>query len=213
MVEIKKIETDGRSLTKLSHFLSECFPKTNKFTEEFVRWQYVQNPLGAMEGFNAWHEGKIVSHFAGLPIKMMIRGKKRRGLLCINVCTHADHRGGKLFTKLGQETIKYATEHGYDFMIAVPNGNSTHAFLRYFGFYLVSPLVAKVGVGENIFPKERTFDCYKLWDDDQWLWRLQNPANRYQYNPEGIISTPISFFAKTISSWAGVQSEPRQVWD
>lgn len=201
MEEVKRIEIDDNSLAEISRFLSESFPKNEKFTKEFVRWQYAQNPLGQMEGFNAWLDGKIISHFAGLPIEMMMWGKKYKGLLCINVATNIHHRGKRLFTKLAQETIDYATANNFDFMIAVPNANSTHGFLHHFGFYLVAPLNVKVGFGKKIFPTDQQANCYKSWSDSQWQWRLQSPTNSYTYDDQRkVVQSPISFFAKTISS-------------
>lgn len=195
---IKKLDTDVSSLNEITRFLQESFPKNKKFTPDFVKWQYSQNPLGAMEGFNAWDEGKIVSHFAGLPIEMSFYGETKKGLLCINVSTKTEYQGKKLFTQLGQKTIDLATEKGYDFMIAVPNSNSTHAFLKYFGFYLISPLSVKLGVGKNIFSEVQA-ECFKTWSNDQWEWRLSNPANTYRYDKKGFMLSPITFFAESIS--------------
>jgi hypothetical protein len=195
---VKKIEVDEESLLEITGFLNRVFPKNKKFTPEFVRWQYAQNPLGPMAGFNAWDGGQIVSHFAGLPITMNLFGQIRRGLLCINVSTDIRYRGGKIFTLVGEKTIQYAADSGLDFLIAVPNANSTHAFLKYFGFYLISPLSVKVGFGKNIYTDEN-HTCYKCWDDSQWEWRLKNPAGKYAYNKDGILSTPITYFAKSLS--------------
>ncbi|NDW17357.1 GNAT family N-acetyltransferase [Dysgonomonas sp. 216] len=195
---IKKIETDEDSLIEITRFLKETFPKNEKFTLDFIRWQYAENPLGAMEGFNAWDNGRIVSHFAALPIELNLFGAKRKGLLCINVSTNINYRGKKLFTVLGEKTAEYAAENGFDFMIAVPNANSSHGFLKYFGFYLISPLTVKLGFGKNIY-KKTDFNCYKTWDEAQWNWRLKNPANKYCYDAAGIVKTPISFFAQTLS--------------
>lgn len=195
---VELFDVKENSLIEITQFLQETFPKNKKFTPDFVRWQYTQNPLGQMVGFNAFDNGKIISHFAGLPVEMHLFGKVRKGLLCINVSTNINYRGKKFFTILGERTIRHASENGFDFMIAVPNANSTHAFLKYFGFYLISPLSAKVGIGNNIYP-EKEFNCYKNWDENQWRWRLNNPTNRYHYNKKGLISTPIAYFAKTIS--------------
>jgi hypothetical protein len=123
-----------------------------------------------MVGFDAWDKGRIVSHFAGLPIEMSLFGKIRRGLLCINVSTSIPYRGKKLFTVLGEKTAQYASNNGFEFMIAVPNANSTHAFLKYFGFYLIARLSAQVGFGQNIY-SDKKFNCYKCWDESQWAWR------------------------------------------
>lgn len=199
---IKEIDVNEESLLKISDFLNECFPKSKKFSVDFVRWQYTQNPLGSMVGFNAWDGKKIISHFAGLPIMLNLFGKIRKGLLCINVSTNANYQGQKLFTTLGEKTIEYAAKNGFDFIIAVPNANSTHAFLKYFGFYLISPLTVRLGFGKNIY-NDKAYNCFKYWDSDQWAWRLNNPTNTYFCDKKGIVSSPISFFAKTIS-----KSEP-----
>jgi len=195
---VKRIAIDDKSLKEITRFLKETFPKNEKFSIDFIRWQYAENPLGQMEGFNAWDGDRIVSHFAGLPLEMSLFGKKRKGLLCINVSTNANYRGKKLFTTVGEKTIEYAKENGFDFMIALPNANSTHAFLKYFGFYLISPLTVKVGFGKNIY-SDNVHKCFRTWDDAQWEWRLNNPTNKYSYGKKSIISTPISFFAKTLS--------------
>lgn len=196
---VKRIDVKEESLLEITRFLKETFPRNKKFTLEFVRWQYAQNPLGQMEGFNAWDGDRIVSHFAGMPFEMNLFEKKRKGLLCINVSTNIHYRGKKLFTAVGEKTVEYAKENGFDFLMAVPNGNSTHGFLKYFGFYLVSQLSAKVGFGNHIY-SAKDFNCLRMWDTKQWEWRLSNPANQYAYDKEGIIFTPISFFAKTLST-------------
>ncbi|NDW09344.1 GNAT family N-acetyltransferase [Dysgonomonas sp. 520] len=195
---LKRIEVDDKALVDITRFLKETFPKNKKFTLDFVRWQYTRNPLGEMFGFNAWDGDKIVSHFAGLPIQLSISGRVRKGLLCINVGTNNQYRGKKLFTLVGEKTIESATQNGFEFMIAVPNANSSHAFLKYFGFYLISQLSVKVGFGKNIYP-DKSFNCYKCWDEEQYKWRLMNPTNKYCFDGKRTISTPISFFAKTLS--------------
>lgn len=195
---IELIDIKEETLSEITRFLQETFPKNNKFTSDFIRWQYAENPEGNMVGFNAWYNGKIVSHFASLPLTMNLFGDRKKGLLCINVSTNIEHRGKKLFTILGEKTIEYAKANDFDFMIAVPNANSTHAFLKYFDFYLISQLSAKVGFGENIYSNQAQ-KCFREWEDKVWEWRLKNPTNKYAYNPKGYVYSPISFFAKTIS--------------
>lgn len=196
---IEVIDTKEESLIEITRFLQESFPKNKKFTLDFVKWQYADNPLGAMLGFNASIHGRIISHFACLPFNMILFGEERRGLLCINVATSAEHRGRKLFTILGEKSIQLAREKGFDFMIAVPNANSSHAFLKYFGFNLISPLTVKVGLGNNIYSKADSLMCCKSWSENQWLWRLSNPANKYAFDNKNMVFSPISFFAKTLS--------------
>lgn len=196
---VDEINVDDKSLENIVSFLQESFPKNKKFSFDFIKWQYTDNPIGKMVGYNALDDkGKIVSHFAGLPIAMSLHGKERKGLLCINVATAEEYRGRKLFTELGTKTMEYAQQNGFDFMIAVPNANSSPGFLKYFGFYLISPLSVELGFGTNIYDN-RIFTCFKTWDIDQLKWRIKNPANKYYRNDDNIIFSPISFFFKTIS--------------
>lgn len=195
---IKKIDISEEGLIEVTRFLKEIFPNNKKFSLDFIRWQYAHNPLGEMIGFNAWDNGRIISHFAALPINMNLFGKLCKGLLCINVSTNINYRGNRLFTILGEKTIEYAKSKGYDFFIAVPNANSTHAFLKYFQFQFISPLSVKVGLGKNIYP-QKAAKCYKIWDDKQWQWRLNNPSNKYAQDKKEIVMSPISFFAKSVS--------------
>ena len=195
---VRKIDISEKSLIEITRFLQETFPTNKKFSLDFIRWQYAKNPLGSMVAFNAYDKDKVISHFAGLPIAMSLFGKAYKGLLCINVSTNENYRGKRLFTILGEKTIQYAKDNDFDFMIAVPNANSTHGFLKYFGFDLIAPLSVKLGTGNNIYTDKKP-NCYKLWDEAQWEWRLKNPTNKYLYNRKGIISTPVAYFFKTIS--------------
>lgn len=194
---IKKIQTDRQSIAEITAFLKDTFKSNTYFSEEFLLWQYTESPVGEIIGYNAYYDNQLVSHFAALPFNMNIYGKVYKGAACINVSTNEKHRGKKLFMKLGLATINYAKEKGLDFIAAVPNANSTHAFLTHFGCKLITSLDVKVGIGSNLYENINKA-CYKQWTQDEWTWRLNNPSNRY-LEKEDKLYTPISFFAKTIS--------------
>lgn len=197
-ITIQPINTaSDDALLELSAFLSRIFPKTDKFNFEFLKWQYRECPDGAMIGFNAYDGTKLISHFAALPLKMSIFGSVYKGAACMNVSTDSDYRGKMLFTKLGQATIDYAKQYDFDFLVAVPNANSTHAFLKYFDFKLISPLTVKVGFGLPKYRQEIA-PVFKVWNSDLLDWRIENPANKY-FVYQNQIQTPISFFAKTVN--------------
>lgn len=197
-IKIQAIDTcSDKKLQELSSFLSKVFPKTDKFSPEFVKWQYRECPDGAMIGFNAYDGDRLVSHFAALPLKMSFYKKIYKGAVSINVSTDPAYQGKKLFTKLGQATVDYAKNNGFDFLLAVPNANSTHAFLKYFDFKIISPLTVRVGFG---LPKYKKIEpnIYKVWNTELMKWRIKNPTNKYFISKDQI-QTPISFFAKSVS--------------
>lgn len=197
-LRIEPLKTDDVSLQELSVFLSKVFPKTTRFNLPFLKWQYASCPDGKMIGTNAYDGDKLVSHFAALPLKMSINGKMYKGAASINVSTDSDYRGQMLFTKLGNATIEYAKQNGFDFMIAVPNANSSHAFLKYFKFDLIAPLTVKVGFGTPSF-NDSSAKAFKVWNNELLNWRLQGSEIKKYAADDKFIYSPISFFAKTIS--------------
>lgn len=188
---IKQVCVDDRSLREIRELLSVVFPKTDKFTFDYLRWQYKDNPLGEIVGFNAYRGDELAAHYVAMPVEMCLFGVRRKGLLSLNTATHPEHQGKRLFSNLAERTYSLAREHGYEYVIGVANGNSTHGFLKNLGFYLVSPLMIKFGFGMNLFPDSLP-RCYRIWDSKTLEWRLRNPATKYYFN-QGIITSPKCF--------------------
>lgn len=187
---IEPIDISKEGLQKVVQLLKECFPETEKFTEDFLTWQYVQNPCGKVYGFNALLNGEIAAHYATIPVEYSINGKLRKGLLSLNTATGINHRGKKLFKTLAEKTFDTAADAGYDFVIGVANANSTHGFVNKMNFQLVAPLAVKVGVGKV----EGTSSLAELMaaKSDKWLeWRLSNPEHDYTVSTTGIYSESI----------------------
>ena len=176
----KPTTTNEDSLRAVLELLILVFPKTNKFTYEFVKWQYKDNPNGEVVGFDAYAGDVLAAHYATIPVVMNIYGKERKGLLSLNTATHPDHRGKRLFSVLAEKTIELAKERGYEFVIGAANANSTHGFLKKLGFYLISPLDVKIGFGNyKITPAVK---CRVLWSEEAYKWRSSNPSYSYYTN-------------------------------
>jgi hypothetical protein len=197
-IEIRQLEYDEKSLQDVCRLLQKVYPKTSKFTLEYIKWQYLENPNGKAIGFNAYDSDKVVAHYVGLPVRMMIFGKSLKGVVSINTATHPDYRGRRLFYNLAQIQYDYLTKIGFDFSIGPANAQSTNSYLKNLGFYLIAPLEVKVGFGEKIYGGMKNFECYQQYDVPTLKWRLDNPQNKYCVK-KGIISSPLAGFAKTLS--------------
>jgi hypothetical protein len=173
-------EYDDSLLKKVVDLFTDTFYWTKKFTMEYLRWQYIDNPNGKVVSYNAFAEnGELAAHYAAIPIYMLIDGKKERGLLSLNTATHPNHQGHRLFTRLADETYNYASENGYKFVIGVANANSTHGFLKYLKFDFVAPLEFKIGIGD-IFKDSIPDNLNRvLYDKETLLWRLKCPEYKY----------------------------------
>lgn len=185
---IEFVQVDETSLKESQRLLQLVFAEhADKFTYEYLKWQYADNPVGTIVGYNAYWGEVLAAHYVTMPIYLNIDGKKTLGLLSLNTATHPDHRGKRLFTILAEKTYRYAEENGYKFVIGVANANSTHGFIKHLGFSLIGPLTFQVGVGQNIYHRSSyTFQCY--WDKHLLDWRLQNPAMKYFKNGDMVVS-------------------------
>lgn len=195
---IEKVRTDDYAIREATALLNLCFPKSTDIeTYNFVKWEYAENPVGNIVGFNAYLDEELAAHYVTMPIYMNIDGKKTLGLLSLNTATHPNHRGKRLFTILAEKTYEYAAVNGYKFVIGVANANSTHGFIKYLGFKLIGPLTFKVGVGKNLYQRsDYTYSRY--WDKEIIEWRLKNPSYTYYKNGDMIVSPIKPGFKKLI---------------
>ena len=196
--KIEIVKTDTQAIEEIKRLLHLVFSnRVDKFSFEFLKWQYADNPTGAIVGYNAYWGEELAAHYVTMPIYMNVNGQKTLGLLSLNTATHPDHRGKRLFTILAEKTYQYAAENGYKFVIGVANANSTHGFIKHRGFKLIGPLVFKVGVGQNLFQRtDYTFTRY--WDKEIMDWRLKNPSMEYFKNGEMIVSPIKPGFKKLV---------------
>ena len=188
MYDFKQVAIDKHSLLVYSELLSQVFTSTNKFSPQFIEWEYKDNPNGNIIGFNAHYEGKLAAHYVTQPVQAVIDGKVRKGLLSLNTATHPEHQGKKLFTTLAEKTYGLAYNEGYEFVYGVANANSTPGFLKKLGFQLIAPLDAKIGLGQ--LKKKNDEDNYSFrrsWNNDELFWRLNNPSQGYTIKKEQVI--------------------------
>jgi GNAT superfamily N-acetyltransferase len=190
MANYEFIQT-GISESKIKEYsllLSSVFDKSPKYTAEFLKWQYALNPNGCVVGFDAYANGVLAAHYVTIPVIYMIDGVETKGLLSLNTATHQQHQGKGLFTQLATRTYELAKTLGYKFVIGVANQNSTHGFLKKLGFYLISPLDVKLGMGNIKANNTADYIIKPLWDAKSIEWRIQCPGTTYFYNNTTIYS-------------------------
>ncbi len=187
------------SIEAITTLLQITFPTAKKYTKDFVKWQYVQNPVGPMIGYNAYLGSELAAHYALMPIKAFVGGKEEMGLLSLNTATHPEHRGKRLFTVLAQKSYEAAMSLGYSFVIGVANANSTPGFLKKLNFQLVGSLEAKLGFGRiAIKPNNDPVIFEKIWDNESINWRLSNPSLSYKVKRNSISAVTDKFGVQAI---------------
>jgi GNAT superfamily N-acetyltransferase len=179
--DLRAFTHTDEELGRAAALLAEVFPKAG-FTASFLRWQYLENPDGVAQGFNAWDgNGNLAGHYTTIPVRAKLFGAERSGLLSLNTATHPLHSGKGLFTALALDTYDAARSNGHQFVVGVANAASTHGFVSKLGFQLVGPLQAKIGVGTPALGAALTqdMDFERIWSRDHLSWRIANPNGRY----------------------------------
>ena len=195
---IEQVKVDFAALEEILQLMHLAFVgHSEKFSTEYLKWQYADNPVGHIVGFNAYKDDVLAAHYVAMPIYMMIEGKKTLGLLSLNTATHPKHQGKRLFTTLASKTYEYAAENGYKFVIGVANAQSTHGFIKHLRFKLIGPLTFKVGGGLKVYSK-RDFTFIRYWDKELLDWRLKNPSMKYYKNGDVVVSPIKPGFKKLV---------------
>ena len=87
MYYFENVKTCNESISKCTALLKEVFPKMKGLSNEYIRWQYADNPCGQIVGFNALYDEKIVAHYVAQPFTARINGEIKKGLLSLNTAT------------------------------------------------------------------------------------------------------------------------------
>lgn len=163
------IRSEAITESRLQEYLllfQESFPH-QKFSAEYLRWLYFDNPQGVVQGFDAIKDGKIVSHYACIPITI----SNRNGVLSLNSVTLKEFRGLGLFSRLSGETYDKVSEN-YEFVIGVANSKSSDIFIHNLGFKCVGEMNLRFG------DLLRTFDASKNWSETDLNWLSKNPRRK-----------------------------------
>lgn len=153
------------------------FGNEEKFNEHYLRWQYLQNPHGAVIGFDAYHGSELAAHYAVIPRSYQQGAQKFTAALSLNTATHPDHQGKGLFVSLASATYEAAAKSGIQFVLGVANANSVPGFVRRLGFFEVG----QVNLRLNWRAPLRAESALDISLQEEWLtWRFSNPSRRYE---------------------------------
>lgn len=180
MFETRPLDLSERGLKEAATLLARVFPNTNKFSEAYLKWLYLDNPTGQAVGANVYKGDELVTHFVFQPHRSIFHGGEQKALQCLNLATHPDYRGQGLFNQAGVAAVEEARSQSYDHIFAVTNSSSTTLFQKHLNFSMVTPLTVKLGVGKRPeTDKNFSFDYRIAWSKKALAWRLKRPDQKY----------------------------------
>ena len=162
------------------HLMALGFPGAHKFSVEFLRWQYYDNPVGAPLGCNISDGTQLVGHLTGIPIEVTLRGEARLVTVIMNIAVHPAYRGRGLIKTLTEHVIDQSAARGHAGVIGVANQNSVAAFEHKLGFQNIAGLAAHIEWLPHRIVLPRAVEDAEFshrWRDATLTWRMNNPVN------------------------------------
>jgi hypothetical protein len=198
--EFRLFDLSDSELEAASQLLRGVFRHAPYLTPRYLKWQYVDNPDGRAVGCNAWIDGRIVGHCASLPMRAMVEGREKRGVLFLNTAAEQGRWGRKITQGNSDRLFEEAARQGYSFCIAVGNAYSTKPLLTRFA--MMGPLDARIGLGR---PRRRQVSSdpsfARSWSEEALRWRLANPERPYSVRTsDGALSVTAP------TGWPGVRA-------
>lgn len=206
MFTFKRIDLSLTPADKYIELFNECFPKSSRFTINYIDWLYKFNPNGSVFGFDAWNGNDLVAHYACIPAPLKIHGQFVNSLQSINTATKKAYQGKGLFTKLAELTYHHASSQGFDCVFGVANKNSSGVFLNKLNFQLISPLYAHIFLGNIEFDDsllDENIHFSRYWSSESVEWRTKNPSNPISFYKD---NNQFIFKADIIPNIIGIQS-------
>ncbi len=184
---VKPLDFDDQSLRIYSEFLAKYFKRPDLFTFEYLKWQYVENPVGRAVGYNAFFKDELVSHAAAIPLTAFIFDKEEKWLLSVNFLTSPAHYRKGLSALLAKKMDNLGKNLGCTFDIGIANRKSTPYSIKARGMEWAATLDVRLGVGLPKRKKEPAvhYDFKVLWDKESLAWRLRRPGSQYWKKTKG----------------------------
>lgn len=178
--ELRHPDLSPSGLAELTGLLRAVFPRARHVTPRYLEWEYLENPAGRVIARNAYRGGRLVGHYAAVPLRFRVHDEPNLGALLVNLAVHPKARGRGLVAQLGASTLDEARARGVDFLVGIANEASTPAIGYKLGFERVRRLDARIGVGRlPPRPSRAPVEFERAWDEPMAAWRLARPGAAY----------------------------------
>jgi hypothetical protein len=192
--EIELIYINGREqlLTYydgISNLFSESFDKP--LDKALWFWAYIDNPFGEPLVSVALHRGRLVGHYAVIPMNLENSSDKLSGFLSMTTMVSVDFRKNKLFQRLAEIVYERINDLGMPSIVfGFPNNNSAPGFTKRLGwticenYKVVSIKPHQVTEVVLLFDQLLDRDPYtlNLENYDIKKWRTSKPNQSWSYN-------------------------------
>ena len=165
-------------------------------------WAYQENPFGHPLVSMAFYEGKLVGHYAVIPIDLHNEDQVLKGYLSMTTMVSVDFRRHQLFRKLADRVYDRIENRGEASVVfGFPNNQSAPGFIKRLGwkvsenYHVVSLRTTDIEQAQELLSKS-TKSAYRLDLESVKVgsWRSSKPNQEWQIrNGVGIKQYPAGF--------------------
>ncbi len=110
--------------------LADAFPDNPKSRPEMTAWQYWDNPFGGSRTVVYEDEGRVVAVYTGVPVPVLLGGRRDLAALGIDAAVARSHQGRRLFSPLSRALYDDLGRHGMTYTLAYPSTASYKGITR-----------------------------------------------------------------------------------
>lgn len=114
----------------LRALFAECFAGSPKARADVLAWQYWANPFAVPVSWVYEDDDRVVAHYAGMPVPILVGGAPATGAVGIDAATAPSHRGRGLFEALARAVYEDGGRRGMPVTLCYPNENSLRGFVK-----------------------------------------------------------------------------------
>lgn len=131
----KVSEYEDNDLNGMISITKENYGDIEISNEDFLDWQYFNNPAGnALIKLAKSKSNEVVGQYIIIPMKFKVDKDVINSTLSLNTLTRKDYRGKGIFTGLANDIYSQCQEEGIEFTYGFPNPNSYPGFIKKLGF-------------------------------------------------------------------------------
>lgn len=131
-----RIETSRLAdVPSLAAFLREEYPDGDIANNEYLKWEYVENPSGrAYLAIAKNDEGIMAAQYALIPQEVIWGDNSFKASLSLNTLTSKKFRGKGLFVRTAEANFDACAADDVLFTVGIPNANSYPGFIEKLNF-------------------------------------------------------------------------------
>lgn len=130
MEQIHFEQLPGKELLNLLILFKKMYPNLS-WSEDYFRWQYLNNPAGTAISFVARRGEEILGNWTAIPFEMHVRGQKRSGWRVQDVLTLPAFAGLGIYFRLSSMGNDFLKNQPKSLPFAFPNEKSHNGFIKH----------------------------------------------------------------------------------